>query len=525
MAEHFAQDHRRPADTGGQRDSVAPSHGDLPGRLNRRPAVLAQARLAEALTRRKQVATSPAAPPRSASPKPALQAKGQPLTGGHDPPAAETPLTKPSAAVAARAAVGEEPWWRLRVDCRLHKEAHSLYFLGTPENPALVINPGPTFLTTYLAGFPTATPAQQTEKGELEKLAKAVRDAAATNNPLNVYSALTQLGHRLGTVGAAVPGHGRPPSNIRFEAKTDQYGNDYGIKTTAHLLSVHQGNSPGGSPPVEKSTWATVSNRHPSFVRGHLLNKHLHGPGTGNNLTPLTDTVNRQMSKHVEEPLKTEILDKNNVYFYEIEPTYGVHAAKDGYSDDDLKYIPTRITMTYYPLTLDAGKDGKDAADWKRAGAPATVVPIDQALPVTADEAKRGNLHKHDVLRDALAAAAAGTLVEPGKKASKIKKQSYALAKGGQKTVDALFAAATASAAAAALPPEVEQEIVAAEETLAHDYEHLAGEKLSADDVASFRAEAMENAEQTYFDGCTGAGFDGTPWLSQLRARLRRVRP
>lgn len=41
-----------------------------------------------------------------------------------------------------------------------------------------------------------------------------------------------------------------------------------------------------------------------SWVRGHLWNDHLGGPGTSRNLTPMTSATNRRFNRDFEEPLK-----------------------------------------------------------------------------------------------------------------------------------------------------------------------------------------------------------------------------
>jgi len=83
------------------------------------------------------------------------------------------------------------------------------------------------------------------------------------------------------------------------------------------------GSSPGSSVPVG---WEQIDpdQRSDFWVRAHLLNHHLHGPGVEWNLFPAHKDINKGMELAVENPAKKAVAGKDNKsYFYETNLTYG----------------------------------------------------------------------------------------------------------------------------------------------------------------------------------------------------------
>lgn len=84
----------------------------------------------------------------------------------------------------------------------------------------------------------------------------------------------------------------------------------------------------GGEPSVDNPTWDALLTRRTDsgdsyYIRGHLLNQHLGGPGYNfQNLTPLTRSTNSDHSKTVEEKLKTRIAKKETLD-YRVQAVYG----------------------------------------------------------------------------------------------------------------------------------------------------------------------------------------------------------
>jgi hypothetical protein len=87
------------------------------------------------------------------------------------------------------------------------------------------------------------------------------------------------------------------------------------------------GNNEGGTPSVTNDTWEALRIRRRStgesyYVRGHLINQHINGPGYDwQNLTPLTQTTNHNHSNKVEEPVKLAAYKQE--VFYRVQAIYG----------------------------------------------------------------------------------------------------------------------------------------------------------------------------------------------------------
>src|SRR5262249_20899556 len=86
---------------------------------------------------------------------------------------------------------------------------------------------------------------------------------------------------------------------------------------------------PGGSAPsIEGPDWAALRRRYTGegtyYIRGHLLNNHLGGPGdTWRNLTPLSRSANSSMSASFEERVKTRVLTDKRPGHFRVTANYG----------------------------------------------------------------------------------------------------------------------------------------------------------------------------------------------------------
>src|SRR5262249_18704715 len=107
-----------------------------------------------------------------------------------------------------------------------------------------------------------------------------------------------------------------------------------------------------------------------SYVRGHMLNSKLHGPGIDKNLVPISSTFNSAMKNGVEEKLKELVTSQNLVVSYEIEPTgWGRYPGTcKGQSIEAA--LPTHFNMHIRPMKLkQQGIDGLNPDNWELANA------------------------------------------------------------------------------------------------------------------------------------------------------------
>ncbi|MEO1383966.1 MAG: DNA/RNA non-specific endonuclease [Bacteroidota bacterium] len=118
-----------------------------------------------------------------------------------------------------------------------------------------------------------------------------------------------------------------PSAEIVFYGLTPER---YGIKVRVDRLTNI--GPPGTSPKVTSPAWELLKRRKYGkgtyYVRGHLLNDNLHGPGNNwKNLTPLTQEANNtgadSMEKKFEKPIKDVVTKGQNAVFFEVRPVYG----------------------------------------------------------------------------------------------------------------------------------------------------------------------------------------------------------
>ncbi len=105
----------------------------------------------------------------------------------------------------------------------------------------------------------------------------------------------------------------------------------FGTSMVASPLTLK--GAPGSSPSSGLTTpvWEKLNQRrHGSssyYVKGHLLNDNLHGPGnTWKNLTPLSRSGNAQHEQQVEQKVKAAVVGREGVggtLFYSVVPQYG----------------------------------------------------------------------------------------------------------------------------------------------------------------------------------------------------------
>jgi hypothetical protein len=104
-----------------------------------------------------------------------------------------------------------------------------------------------------------------------------------------------------------------------------------GAKSAVALpLTYLSGNTKGSGPGADPPGWAHAAKLDTkpdgtsasTWVRGHLLNDNLHGPGIAANLVPITKDMNGQMEASVESPAKEAIKEKGKLHFYRAEVTF-----------------------------------------------------------------------------------------------------------------------------------------------------------------------------------------------------------
>jgi len=165
---------------------------------------------------------------------------------------------------------------------------------------------------------------------------------------------LTVIADNFATAGLSAV----PKSSVDFGTRSVS-GDLVGNVMTANPLSIDPAGLAGSGPHQETRLWVAVNQRPNVYVRGHLLNHHVHGPGENRNLVPITGSCNTTMETQAEHVIKKAVIGEGKVVRF---------IAKAKGKQGPRKYIPQESElpekMVLNAVELEEGSDGK----WKTEG-------------------------------------------------------------------------------------------------------------------------------------------------------------
>jgi hypothetical protein len=136
-----------------------------------------------------------------------------------------------------------------------------------------------------------------------------------------------------------------------------------GVRMVANPLTYQhpQGSVPSASWPL----WETVRpgnlrrDKKGLYIRGHLLNNQLGGPGTEENLTPITYRANRTHEAVVESKLKTMVNQEHRMVYYDVNvgAPAGTQVPPD--VEPDEARLPTFLRYEWKELLADKSEPHK----------------------------------------------------------------------------------------------------------------------------------------------------------------------
>jgi hypothetical protein len=88
------------------------------------------------------------------------------------------------------------------------------------------------------------------------------------------------------------------------------------------LLTINPGDLVGYEP-EESATWLAFKEALGGFVRAHVLNKHLGGPGLPRNIAYMSSEDNTRMSRMGEEYVKRQVIENNKQMFFGVKMPLG----------------------------------------------------------------------------------------------------------------------------------------------------------------------------------------------------------
>ena len=123
-----------------------------------------------------------------------------------------------------------------------------------------------------------------------------------------------------------------------------EYGGTHGnvLWVEANPLTKKPGNTIGSEPKEDCPGWdhaQDLNQIQQNWHRGHLLSRHLHGPGLKWNLVPLTAKTNSAMANEPEKLAKKKVLEENKTLYYKTTVTF--HDDKE-----PIKFFPAEVVVT-----------------------------------------------------------------------------------------------------------------------------------------------------------------------------------
>ncbi len=223
--------------------------------------------------------------------------------------------------------------------------------LGTSSTP-------PT-LHEYLIGFKPVTDREKAVHAELTRIATEINEikedskgSFGTTDGEKIHALFNEAVLLLAELG----GKAMPPATSVTWSTRSILGNNFPIKMVANPLSTDPGPYIGSKPVADGTKlWNKVRAHGATYIRGHLLNHHLHGSGTWENMIPIARTTNTKMEQIAESDVKKAVIGQNKVVQYEVEMTdFNKHKPKAVTPPEN--ELPAKITMNAWELKYNRGK-------------------------------------------------------------------------------------------------------------------------------------------------------------------------
>ena len=251
---------------------------------------------------------------------------------------------------------------------------HRLHYEGGDENAQLYIHSNKALFKDQLSEAKKADPSDANIKNikeawnfyntkiqpledklrEIQKRGRGLRnpDAQTKNSDEDKVNKIHNTEFRkLNTFLAKINFEpGKQPTTVPTFVKNDLDSKGRAIKVTANPLTWIAGNTEGSKPSQDPKGWdyAKKGDRKGIYIRGHILNHNIHGPGLKWNLVPITRVMNSKMERVAESKGK-EVLEENwRIMYYEGMVDEYYEKTEDAPNDDI--YFPKQITITFGEL-------------------------------------------------------------------------------------------------------------------------------------------------------------------------------
>lgn len=263
-------------------------------------------------------------------------------------------------------------WLGLREEFTTENESHSIYFEGRDDNAELMVASEVMTMrklfelkTEEINGLTgpnkntkaTALDHAKRIYNQIKRIQTTLKTTTDTEAKVRLEADMNknfkELVPYLIVIGVS-KGQGIPETKVTFNSKNGKAGT-----VIADPLTKKSGNTTGSRPSVNPAGWRehimTIPGYERDYVRLHLLNDHLHGPGNEPlNLTPGRKSENTSMEQQAETPAWRLMID-NAVLWYEAEIT-------SYRSNPGFEYFAEGVRISYG--LKEKGADG----EWRRVG-------------------------------------------------------------------------------------------------------------------------------------------------------------
>jgi hypothetical protein len=193
-------------------------------------------------------------------------------------------------------------------------------------------------------------------------------------------------------------------------AKTKSTSTIVGSRSVGSVLSLAKGNMTGSEPSgsANMPLFGSLHRTDRHWVKGHLLNHQLGGPGSSENMTPITTGLNNEMKSLYENQIKKHVLEEAKVVDYTVTAQHGTHLRFKEYQPQH--YLSTNWNFTFKIKKFDAGTnawiDDPVSPGWTKATQddlshiPLTNEEID--AKIAAADASKTVVAQKDLIRNRL---------------------------------------------------------------------------------------------------------------------------
>jgi len=250
-------------------------------------------------------------------------------------------------------------WWKAGKKFMFGGEEHTLKFQGEGPDAELMVESTPKVLEEFLKerkqepfspDEKKALEAIEVEKKKIDKLKKNTGGSFGKADGEAIQASFEKIAELLPKLG----GGKLPASDVEWTPKS-VLRDHVGEEMVASPLSLEPGGNAGSQPFEESKLWLAVNRRPMTYVQGHLLNHHVHGPGNKDNLVPITRSANTQMEASFETHVKKAVLSERKVVEYIVKVKFTPPKPKRNALDAENE-LPSEIRFEGHEMKKVRGK-------------------------------------------------------------------------------------------------------------------------------------------------------------------------